>query len=479
MTEYKLLIGGNLVDGAETMPVINPATGEIFTHCPRANAEQLEMAIEAARAAFPDWAARTFDERSALIIALADALESDANGFARLLTQEQGKPLDHAFGEVMGAVYILRGFAAMRLDPRILQDGDGRRIIETRSPLGVVAAITPWNYPVILLMHKVGPALLAGNTVIAKPAPTTPLTTLRFARICQNLLPAGVVNVITDQNDLGHLLTQHRAVAKIAFTGSTATGKKVMSAAAATLKRVTLELGGNDAAIILDDVDPVAVARFVFEGAMVNSGQVCVAVKRAYVPRDLYDVFCQELVRLAGEQVVDDGLSQGVTLGPLQNRAQYERVRELIDDARSSGNIIAGGRHDLRPGYFIEPTIIRDVPEEARIVQEEQFGPVLPVLAYDSLDVVIAAINNSEFGLAGTVWSRDIERAEAVADRIDSGTVWINQHMAFDVRVPFRGSKQSGFGGELGQEGLEEYTQPKIISSVPLAPSPATQEVKI
>ncbi len=468
MSDFKLLINGQLVAGAGVMDVINPATGEPFTQCPRADEAQLNEAVAAAKAAFPAWAAKTVAERAALVNKLADALEARSEEFAQLLTKEQGKPLDQAMYEIMGSVFTLRAFSEMKIEPKVLRDDGTNRVVEYRTPLGVVATITPWNFPVILLMNKLGPALLAGNTMVCKPAPSTPLTSLLFGELCRDLLPAGVVNIIADANDLGGKLTVHPDVAKVAFTGSTATGKKVMASAANSIKRVTLELGGNDAAIVLDDVDPIAIAQKVYTGATTNAGQICVAIKRAYVPAAMYDQFCDELSRLANAAVVGDGMQPGVTVGPIQNKLQYEKVKEYVADAKARGNVIAGGEIPDGKGYFIPPTIVRDVPSDARIVCEEQFGPVLPVLAYTDLDAVINEVNSSEYGLAGTIWGSDVERATQVASRIDSGTVWVNQHLAIDANIPFRGCKQSGLGGELGEAGLAEYTQGKIVNTVSL-----------
>lgn len=466
--EYKLLIDGTAVDGASTFDVENPATGQPFARCPKADEALLEKAVAAAKAAFPGWSAMHINKRAQLVSLLADRLEERAGEFASLLTTEQGKPLDQAMHEIMGSVYTLRAFAAMRPETKTLRNDAGNTVIEHRTPLGVVAAITPWNFPVILVMNKLGPALVTGNTMVLKPAPTTPLTTLLFGEICAEVLPAGVVNIICDQNDLGALLSTHPDVAKLAFTGSTGTGKKVMASAASSLKRVTLELGGNDAAIVLDDVDPAQVARKVYDGAMTNAGQICVAIKRAYVPEAMYDRFCDELARLAKEAVVDDGSKQGSTIGPIQNRMQFEKVKDLLDDARERGTILSGGEPLDRPGYFIPPTIVRDLDDDAPLVREEQFGPVLPVLKYIDIDDVISRVNASDYGLGGTIWGRDVARATEIAMRIDSGTVWVNQHMAIDPRIPFRGAKQSGIGGELGQAGLNEYTQPHIVNTVEL-----------
>lgn len=465
MHEFQLLIDGKLIAGTRSFDVVNPATGEPFATCPAADEAQLNQAVAAAKRAFPGWAALDIEERAALVMTVSEKLEARAEEFARLLTSEQGKPFDQAMFEVMGSVFTLRAFSAMRLEKRVLRDDDVQLVIEHRTPLGVVASITPWNFPLILLMNKLGPCLVTGNTMVAKPAPTTPLTTLLFAEICAEVLPAGVFNVICDQNELGPLLTSHPDVAKVAFTGSTATGKKVMQSAASGVKRVTLELGGNDAAIVMDDVDAKETARKVYEGAMANAGQICVAIKRAYVPAAMYDEFCDELAVLANNAVVDEGMRQGTQIGPVQNRMQFEKIKEFLADAREKGTVLAGGEALDRPGFFIPPTIVRDLPDDAKLVQEEQFGPVLPVLKYNDIEDVITRANDSEFGLAGTVWGKDLDRAMDVAMRIDSGTVWVNQHLAIDANLPFRGSKQSGLGGELGQEGLHEYTQAHIVNA--------------
>ena len=465
---YHLLIDGVLRPGAATFDVINPANARCFAQCPKADAAMLEEAVAAARRAFPGWAARPIDERARLVEAVASALEARVGEFAALLTAEQGKPLDQATKEIRGSVHVLRAFAAMRLAPRVLRDTGVNRVTEHRTPLGVVAAITPWNFPMILLVNKVGPALVAGNTMVCKPAPTTPLTTLLFGEICQAILPPGVVNILCDEHDLGPALAAHPDIAKISFTGSTATGKKVLASSADTLKRVTLELGGNDATILLDDVDAVQIAGKVFEGAMRNAGQICVAIKRAYVPDALYDAFCDELARLARAAVVDDGANQGAQIGPVQNKLQFDKVTALIEDSRARGTVIAGGTPLDRPGYFIPPTIVRDIDDAAPLVREEQFGPVLPVLRYSDIDSLIERVNATAYGLGGTVWSSDVDRATGIARRVTSGTVWVNQLMAIDPTIPFRGLKQSGLGTEMGEEGFAEYTQAQVINAVAL-----------
>jgi acyl-CoA reductase-like NAD-dependent aldehyde dehydrogenase len=462
--DFRMLINGEFVAGASTLDVINPATGRLLTRCARADKAQLDSAVLAAKNAFAGWSTTSIENRRQALLKIAAALETRSAEFARLLTEEQGKPLAHAGYEIGGAVAMIRAFAAMDLPSKVLRETAEGIIVREFAPLGVVAAITPWNFPLILLMIKVAPALLAGNTIVAKPAPTTPLTTLLFGELCAELLPPGVFNVIVDQNDLGGYLTQHPGVAKVAFTGSTATGKKVMASVAATIKRVTLELGGNDPAIVLDDVDVKETAAKIFQGAMVNAGQVCLAIKRVYVPDSMYEAMCAELASLANAHVVGDGLDAATQMGPLQNKAQFEKVQEFIEDARQNGKIIAGGNVLPRDGYFIAPTIVRDIPDNARLVQEEQFGPVLPVLKYSSLDDAIARANGTEYGLGATVWGSDPKRAYEVAQRIASGTVWVNKHLDLPPDIPFGGAKQSGFGTEMGQEGLEEFTQARIIN---------------
>nr|WP_294520975.1 aldehyde dehydrogenase family protein [uncultured Rhodopila sp.] len=464
MESFKLLIDGRLVDGDTTMPVINPATEETIADCPRASLGQLNQAVAAAKAAFPAWAATPIGERRKLIGQIADVIERNTDELARILTQEQGKPIADATGEVQGMAGFFRYFATLDLPVRVIEDSAGRRAEAHRRPLGVIGAIVPWNYPLLILAFKLPPALLAGNTLVVKPAPTTPLASLRFAALIADVLPKGVVNFITDANDLGDALTHHPDVRKISFTGSTATGRKVMASAAETLKRITLELGGNDAGVVLDDANPATVAQGIFNGAFQNSGQVCLAIKRLYVHESIYDAMCNELAQLADAAIVDDGSKQGTQLGPLQNRMQYEKVKGFLEDARKNGNIIAGGDVIDRPGFFIRPTIVRDIAEGSRLVDEEQFGPVLPVLKYASTDEAIRRANATTYGLGASVWSSDTDRAHDVATQLEAGTVWINTHLDMAPHIPFGGSKHSGIGVEFGEEGLAEFTQLQVIN---------------
>lgn len=464
MADYKLLIGGNLVDGDMTMDVINPATGEPFCTVPRASAAQADAAIAAAKAAVPGWSAVPWAGRQAKLIELADAIAARKDEIARVLTMEQGKPLAEALGELAWTDGYLRHYATLELPDRVIQDDESGYIAVKHRPLGVVVGIIAWNFPLLVACWKIGPAVLAGNAIVLKPAPTTPVCALILGEICRDVFPAGVVNIITDANDLGPHLTAHPDVAKVGFTGSTATGKRIAASGADTLKRVTLELGGNDPAIVLEDVDVRETAQAIFGNAFLNNGQVCLAVKRAYVHSDIYDAMCGELARLAQAAVVDDGLQQGTQIGPIQNAMQFEKVKGFLDAAREEGTIVAGGEVMERAGYFIRPTIVRDVTDGDRIVDEEQFGPILPLIRFDDVEDVIARANASDYGLGGSVWSKDVARAADIASRIESGQVWVNQHIAIGPHIPMAGFKSSGLGVEQSVEGLAEYTQTQVVN---------------
>lgn len=460
----QMLIGGKLVAGNRTLNVVDPATGQIFSSCASGSREDFEDAVTAAAAAFPAWSQTTAEERSALLIKMAEVIEANLESLARTLTSEQGKPIPDAQAEVGGAAYFLRYYAGQTIPVEVIEDSEARLIELHRRPLGVVAAIVPWNFPVLTAVNKVGAALLTGNTVVVKPAATTPLATLEIAALWKDLVPAGVVNVVTDNNDLGDALTGHPLVHKVSFTGSTTTGSKVMAAGSASLKRMTLELGGNDSGIVLDDCDPEVVSQQLFDAAFVNNGQVCIALKRLYVHESQYDAVCAKLAEIAKAAVIGPGSQQGTQLGPVQNRVQFEKLTALIEETRAEGTIIAGGDSPEGEGYFINPTIVRDISDDARLVAEEQFGPVLPVLRFADIDDVVARANNTSFGLGNSVWSADPARAGAVAARLDSGSVWINKHGDIGPDTPFAGAKMSGVGVEMGMHGLLEFTQAKVMN---------------
>lgn len=461
---YDMLINGALLDGSRKLDVVDPATGDVFETCACASREEMESAVAASVSAFPAWAATPIADRRAILIKMAEAIEANLDAIARTLTLEQGKPIPDAQAEVGGAAYFLRYYAELEIPVEVIEDSDQRRIELQRKPLGVVAAIVPWNFPVLTAVNKAGAALLTGNTVVVKPAATTPLATLQIAALWKDIVPAGVVNIVTDNNDLGDVLTSHPLVRKVSFTGSTNTGIKVMASGATTLKRMTLELGGNDSGIVLDDCDPDIVSQQLFDSAFANNGQVCIALKRLYVHGSKYDAVCSKLAEIANATVVGPGSQQGTQLGPVQNQAQYDKLKALIEETRQQATIIAGGDSPTGPGYFINPTIVRDITDDARLVAEEQFGPVLPVLRFDDVDDVIARANGTSFGLGNSVWSASSERAAVVADRLDSGTVWINKHGDIGPDTPFAGAKMSGVGIEMGLHGLLEFTQAKVLN---------------
>ena len=458
-----MTIGGESLAAADTFGVINPATGRVFAEAPECTRQQLEEAVQAAASAFVDWRKDEAARREGLRRAAAAVVESKGE-LAELLSAEQGKPLPAAAFEVSQAALWLEASAGLDLPREVLQD-DGEAYAEVvRRPLGVVAAITPWNFPLLLAGWKVGPALLAGNTVVLKPSPYTPLSTLKLGEVINRVLPPGVVNVVSGGDELGAWMTSHPKVRKISFTGSVATGKAVAAAAAPDLKRVTLELGGNDAAIVLDDADPAAISAGMFWGAFINCGQICAGIKRVYVPEALHDDLVAALAARARKARVGEGSQKGVQIGPIQNRPQYERVRELVDDALAVGaTAVAGGKAMEGEGYFFEPTILTGASEGVRIVDEEQFGPALPIIPYADLDDAIERANATHFGLSGSVWSSDTDRAADVAGQLECGTSYINSHLAIHPHLPFGGRKWSGIGVENGAWGLSGFTELQVL----------------
>lgn len=366
--------------------------------------------------------------------------------------------------EVNFAAQWLQAVSAQRLPVRKVEDSDTAFAETIYQPLGVVSVIIPWNFPVHLAIVKLGPALLTGNTVVLKPSPFTPLCTLKIGELLRDVLPKGVLNVVSGGDDLGPMMTAHKGFDKISFTGSTATGRKVLQSAARDLKKVTLELGGNDAAIVLPDVDLDAVAEKIFMGAFYSSSQICIATKRLHVHESIYDGLRDRLVAIAGMTKVGDGAEPDTMLGPIQNKRQYDRVMNLLEDARSNDlTLLQGQDVPDGEGYFVPITIVDNPPEDSRVVQEEAFGPILPMLKYTDIDDVVARANDSEYGLAGAIWSKDLDKAADLARRIETGTVWINQNLALRPDAPFAGYKQSGFGTENGEDGLLEFTVPQTI----------------
>jgi acyl-CoA reductase-like NAD-dependent aldehyde dehydrogenase len=471
MEKYPLIINGFSTKTSETFDVKNPSTGEIVGYAPKANLDQLDYAVKAANDAFKGWSAKSDEERSGACHAIGAAIEENAEELANLLTREQGKPLNGLGSrfEMGGASGWAHFTADLELPIEVLQDNNEGKVEMHRKPIGVVGSITPWNWPVMIAVWHIIPAIRAGNTVVVKPSPYTPLSTIRLVEIMNQILPPGVVNLVAGEDELGAAMSSHEGIGKIIFTGSCATGKKVMANASETLKRLTLELGGNDAGIVLPDVDAKQIAEGLFWGAFINGGQTCAALKRLYVHDDVYDDVCKELTAFAGKMKMGDGLDEENVLGPIQNKMQYDKVTDMVDDAiENGGRVLMGGKANgvgNGKGYYYPITLIADVDHGVRLVDEEQFGPALPIIRYSDIDEVVERANDNPNGLGGSVWSNDIEAAKEIALRMECGTVWINKHGMIQPNAPFGGTKGSGIGVEFGKEGLEEYTNIQVVMS--------------
>ena len=464
--EYSNLIGGEMVTNGAWMDVLNPATEEVIGKVPACGKDELDRAVAAAREAFKSWRKTSAEERQQAAQGIAAAIKENADELFRLLTAEQGKPHAQAQQEIYGAAGLAAAQSTLTLDDVINQDDDERLSRTRRVPVGVVGGIVPWNFPIMMAIQKIVPALVAGCTIVLKPSPFTPLTTLRIAELIKDVVPAGTVNIITGPDELGPMITEHPGIDKITFTGSTATGKKIMEGASRDLKRITLELGGNDASIVLPDADVEKVAEQLFWSSFSNAGQVCIAAKRIYIHEDIYDDLSRAIAEYAKGVIVGDGSQQGTGVGPIQNKKQFERVCELIQDAKDNGyQFLTGGDTDPSgTGYYVPITILDNPPEDARIVAEEQFGPVMPLMKFSTIEEAIERANNSEYGLAGAVWTKDTEKGVEIAEQLETGTVWINEFMHLSPFTPFGGHKQSGIGAEYGLDGLKEFTNPQVIT---------------
>jgi aldehyde dehydrogenase (NAD+) len=464
-SDFKMTINGKSVSTPAQITVINPATEEVVGQAPDCTPELLNEAVTAATRAFSHWQTVPYFSRQALLGKMADALEANIAPLSAILTAEQGKTLNDAAMEIGGAAYWLKETAKITLPETVNDESPEHRSVTKHVPLGVVGAIAPWNYPIGLSAFKLASAILAGNTVVLKPSPFTPLTTLKMGEIMQSVLPHGVLNVISGSDQLGPWMTSHPGFAKISFTGSTATGRKVMAGAAATLKHLTLELGGNDAAIVLPDVDIETVAKCIFWASFGNSGQICLAAKRIYIHADIYDQMKNTIVAYAKTIKMGNGTDSNVQLGPIQNRQQYERVVDLIKDSIDNGyHLLMGGMPAEQKGFFVPITIIDNPPQNSRIVQEEQFGPVLPLIKFEHIEEAIEMANATEYGLGATIWSANPVKGLEVGQQLQAGTVWINEALGLSPFVTFAGHKQSGLGAESGKEGLLEYTVPQTIA---------------
>jgi len=464
MQEFDMYINGNAARSGNTFDVINPATGSAFARCQLGDVDHVEQAVAAAKAAFGAWSRSSDDERKQLLHTVAGAIEANMPELMQLVTMETGKPMGGLNGigsgmEVGGSIAWTQYTTELQLPVDIIQDNDVARIEVHRKPLGVVASITPWNWPLLIAIWHVIPALRAGNTVVMKPSEFTPVSILRFVQLASEILPPGVINVVTGEGEVGAAITAHPDVQKVVFTGSTPTGKRIMESASANLTRCTLELGGNDAGIILPDIDVGEIVPKLFGAAFHNNGQTCAALKRMYVHESQYEEVCEAMAELARNVVVGDGLEEGTELGPIQNQAQLDIVQDLADSARADGGrFLAGGKRMDRDGYFFEPTIVADLSDGCRLVDEEPFGPIVPIIKYSDIEEVIERANRNEQGLGGSVWSSDAAKATELAQRLECGSAWVNDHGAIQPDAPFGGIKQSGMGVEFGLYGLEEFT---------------------
>jgi acyl-CoA reductase-like NAD-dependent aldehyde dehydrogenase len=459
-----MTIDGKVVRSPTTFDVINPATEQVFAQAPECTREQLDLAVEAAARAFPAWSKDEARRRQALRDC-AEVIRENTGELGEIFTREQGRVLDDTRGELGYSAWWFEQLAQMEIPVTRIFDNQTDRVEVRRKPLGVVGAIVPWNFPILIATAKIAPALLVGNTVVLKPSPFTPLTTLRLGELLREVLPPGVFNVVSGGDELGAWMTAHPGIRMVTFTGSVETGKLVAQSTAPRLARSVLELGGNDAAIVLPDVNPEQAAEKIFQAAFGQCGQVCIAIKRLYVHEDIYSEMVSELAKIARRVKLGDGMEAGTDMGPLNNRVQLEKVIELTEDARRQGAefITGGGRLD-RPGYFFPPTIVTHVAEGVRLVDEEQFGPLLPVMPFQSVDEAIERANKTDYGLGGSIWTKDLDRGAELASRLDCGTAWVNNHKSIHPEIPQGGAKSSGIGFLTGQMGLDDLCQLQVIS---------------
>ena len=467
MKTFSLIIDGRAITTSQTFDVENPANGRTVAACAQGSVELLDRAVEAARNALPSWSRLPDSERAAKLNQVADVIEQHLSELAGLVTSEQGKAQSGpgANLEAGGCLAWTRVTAGLSLGEETIQDDAQGLIVLRRKAVGVVGSITPWNWPLMIATWHIMPALRVGCTVVIKPSPYTPLSTLRLVELMNMVLPPGVINVVTGDADVGDRMVGHPNIDKIVFTGSTATGKGVMRKGADTLKRLTLELGGNDAGIILPNtaIDPLL--EKLFWGCFINGGQTCAALKRLYVHEDQYEEIVKKFAEYVERIPVGDGMRPETLIGPLTNKMQLDKVASYVDDARTRGaRIVAGGTRMAGPGYFYPLTVVADATDDMLIVKEEQFGPAIPILKYRHVEDAIARANALDAGLGGSVWGDDVHEASRWASQLECGTSWVNQHGALHPLAPFGGVKGSGIGVEFNVDGLKEYTTVQVLN---------------
>lgn len=468
MSDYSHLLDRVGAPAGAGRDIHDPATGDVVGRAPEHTEDDLDAAIATAKAAQPEWAALGHPKRIDLLNAAADRIEAEAEALARLLSREQGKPLNgpNARFEVGACVAWLRATAATPLDTQVLVDDGETRAELSYKPVGVVGAIGPWNWPLMITIWQIAPSLRMGNTVVVKPSEFTPLSVLALLAVINEVLPAGVLIGVSGGREVGARLSSHPDIDKVMFTGSTATGRKIIEGSAGNLARLTLELGGNDAGIVLPGTDAAAIAEGLFWGAFINTGQTCAALKRLYVHDSVYDAVVEALAGVATAMPMGNGLDEQNVLGPLQNKKQFDIVAGLVEDAvKNGGRIVTGGAPATDLGDLFYPvTLVADVSDGVALVDEEQFGPALPIIRYADVDDAIARANALEAGLGASVWGPDAAENRAVAERLQAGTVWINSHGGVHPMVPFGGVKGSGYGLEFGVEGLKSVAIPHVIN---------------
>lgn len=461
------MINGKAISSQETFEVKNPANGEVLGYAPISSEAEVKAAVASAKAAQKSWAAKSDEERKGIMMQVAEVLTKNTDYLAQWITQEQGKPLAGPGSrfEMQACVGWTQVPASLDLPVEVVFEDESRRDELHRRPIGVIGAISPWNWPLMIAIWQIIPALRAGNTVVIKPSEYTTLGTLEMVRLMNTVLPAGVLNSISGNGKIGAMLVENPEVDKIMFTGSTSTARKIIEASGGNMARLTLECGGNDPAIVLPGTDIQSKAGDLFWGSFINMGQTCACAKRLYVHEDDYESVVGALDAVASQMPMGDGMKEGILLGPVQNKMQFDKVNELVEDAKAQGaNIIRGGSPMDGKGYFYPITLIGGVDNGNRIVDEEQFGPVLPIITYKTVEEAIEKANDTQTGLGGSVWGDDLAEAARIARQIESGTVWINQHGTIHPMVPFGGMKDSGYGVEFGVEGLKAVTQPQVIS---------------